>query len=260
MDLLKDYQIDLTGIDGSRLPEDRIKTLEKLLKHTFGDSVEVEYLEQMRSKKNVVLLLNIHTTPPSHLAPLMAKLFVSDTFEIEKQILESCHQNGLSVPEVISAEDGVILMYFLRGEPLVDRINRTFEPSLIDELAIWYHKFHESLSSIKGDPRLRNFLLCEDVLYGLDFEESKTGHWILDIAGASASLLDTNPINDPRKRSMVWQLLEKYLSLRNEERTAEIDQLFVETIVDVLTQTAEWRKDDQIRLLAEIIGADGIQI
>ena len=248
MDLLKDYQIDLTGIDGSKLSEDRIHTLEKLLKTVYGDSVQVEYLEQMKSKKNVVLLLNIHTTPPSHLAPLIAKLFISDTFEIEKQILESCHQNGLSVPEVISAEDGVILMYFLQGEPLVDRINRTFESNLIDELAIWYHKFHESLNSIKGDPRLRNFLLCDDTLYGLDFEEAKTGHWILDIAGVSASLLDTNPINDSRKRAMVWQLLEKYLSLRNEERTIELDQLFIETIADALTQTAEWRKDDRIRL------------
>jgi len=252
--------MDLTGIDGLKLPEDRIRTLEKLLKTVYGDSVQVEYLEQMKSKKNVVLLLNIHTTPPSHLAPLIAKLFISETFEIEKQILESCQQNGLSVPEIIGAENGVILMYFLRGEPLVDLINRTFEPSLIDELAIWYHKFHESFNSIKGDPRLRNFLLCDDTLYGLDFEEAKPGHWILDIAGASASLLDTNPINDSRKRAMVWQLLEKYLSLTNEERTVEIDLLFVKTIADVLTQTAEWRKDDQIRMLADNIRTDGIQI
>ena len=185
-------------------------------------------------------------------------MYVTNSFAKERQLLEISFQNSLSVPEIVFAEDGVILMYFLRGEPLVDTINRTFDLHLIDKLAKWYHKFHTTHNVTKGDPRLRNFLVCDETLFGLDLEEASSGHWILDIAGISASLLDTDPVFDKRKIALAWHLLEKYLELIGEEQSNEIDTLFVKTLADTLIQTAHWRKDDQIRKFAEKIRIDGL--
>ena len=199
MDLLKNLSRNLVGIDNKPLDPTRIGILESLLKQTYGEQVQIGYYERLRSKKNVVLLMNLRTEPVSHLAPVIAKLYISDTFEKEKQVLEYSLHNGLIVPDIIAAERGVLLMYHLRGEPLVDVINKSFDPSLIDKLAKWYYQFHSLHHLIKGDPRLRNFILSDDILYGLDFEETSDGHWMSDIAGISASLLDTDPIYDERK-------------------------------------------------------------
>lgn len=258
MELIRKIAVDFVGIDGQKLSSERVCTLERILKQTYGVNVRIEYAERMRSKKNVVLLLNLHTDPISHQAPLIAKMYITNTFDKERQLLEDSFHNGLSVPEIVSAEDGVILMYFLRGEPLVDTINRTFDSFLIDKLATWYHDFHSIHNVTKGDPRLRNFLVCDETLFGLDLEEASSGHWMLDIAGISASLLDTDPVFDKRKIVLSWHLLEKYLELIGEERSDEIDTFFVKTMADTLVQTANWRKDKQIRNFAEKIRMEGL--
>ena len=258
MELIRKITDDFVGIDGQKLPSERIPTLERILKQTYGDNVRIEYAERMRSKKNVVLLMNLQTEPISHQAPLIAKMYVTNSFAKERQLLEISFQNSLSVPEIVFAEDGIILMYFLRGEPLVDTINRTFDLRLIDKLAKWYHKFHSIHHKTKGDPRLRNFLVCDETLFGLDLEEASSGHWMFDIAGVSASLLDTDPVFDKRKITLTWHLLEKYLELIGEERSDEIDTFFVKTMADALVQTAHWRKDNQIRIIAEKIRTEGL--
>ncbi|MHA1636606.1 MAG: hypothetical protein ACTSUB_01205 [Candidatus Thorarchaeota archaeon] len=258
MELIRKITDDFVGIDGQKLPSERVPTLERILKQTYGDNVRIEYAKRLRSKKNAVLLLNLQTDPISHQAPLIAKMYVADTFDKERQLLEDSLKNGLRVPEIVSAEAGVILMYFLHGEPLVDTINRTFDSELIDKLANWYHEFHAAHNITKGDPRLRNFLVCDEILFGLDLEEAIAGHWMVDIAGAGASLLDTDPVFDKRKIALTWHLLEKYLELIGEERSDEIDTLFVKTLADTLVQTAHWRKDNRIRNFAEKIRIEGL--
>jgi tRNA A-37 threonylcarbamoyl transferase component Bud32 len=150
-------------------------------------------------------------------------------------------------------------MEFISGEPFVDRINRTFEPHLIDQLAEWYYNYHRVHGQIKGDPRLRNFIIHNDKIFGVDFEESREDSWMVDIAGVCASLLDTNPIFDLRKRKLCWRLLEKYLSfyaVRPGGETVSTD--FVATIADTLKQTSQWRDDKTILELSERIQAEGL--
>jgi hypothetical protein len=92
----------------------------------------------------------------------------------------------------------------------------------------------------------------------VDYEESRPDSWILDIGGTAASLLDTNPIFDVRKRKMCWDLLETYLDLIGEKRTSEIENEFNETVADTLRQTAIWRKNDKIMSISETIRENGI--
>lgn len=98
------------------------------------------------------------------------------------------------------------------------------------------------------------------MIFGLDFEESREDHWMLDIAGIAASMLDTDPIFDVRKRALAWNLFDHYLSLRNLKRTSKVEKLFLKTIADVLAQTADWRNDDRIMQISNQIRQEGLVI
>ncbi|MBN2228154.1 MAG: hypothetical protein JW779_01090 [Candidatus Thorarchaeota archaeon] len=257
MDLMRWFDGLPVGLDGNQLQPEKVDTLALILSKRYGEGTIVESVSRLRSKKNLVLHLIIKCNDSKHIN-LVAKLFISGKYDTELTLLKSSFQQGLTVPEVLAAQDGVILMTHISGEILVDRINHTFEPQLIDTLAKWYYKYHTIHKQIKGDPRLRNFICHGDGIYGVDFEESRVGHWTLDIGGVSASLLDTDPIFDQRKRTLSWRLFDSYLSLIGETRTAVLEKMFTTAIADSLKQTSIWRNDRNIFELSERIRNEGL--
>ncbi|MHA1909872.1 MAG: hypothetical protein ACW98Y_21445 [Candidatus Thorarchaeota archaeon] len=252
---MRDILHELVGIDGAKLDPNRVSILEEMLSDRYGSNAQPTLVKRFKSRKNIVVHLQI--SPKHNPVDVVAKLFVTEFFEKEVEIMRISQRSNLSVPDVIEAKDGVLLMSYIPGETLVDRINRTFDADLIDNLAFWYYKYHNIHGAIKGDPRLRNFVCNNGTIYGVDFEESRSDHWVHDIAGISASLLDTNPIFDRRKRALSWRLLESYLSHIDEVRNKETDNLFTKTVSKVLTKTARWRKDDNLLSLAESILHNG---
>jgi tRNA A-37 threonylcarbamoyl transferase component Bud32 len=260
MDLSKWFPIVPTGVDKTKLNPERITTLEDILIECYSPDVFLLSLERLKSRKNIVVHLTIRSKKLSKPLEVVAKMFVVDKFDIELRILNSSWEKFLAVPKVIEARDGVILMDYISGEPLVDVLNRTFELLLIDKLAEWYYNYHRAHDMIKGDPRLRNFIYSNKQIYGVDYEESRPDSWILDIGGTAASLLDTDPIFDVRKRKMCWTLLDTYLNLIGEKRTSEIENEFNETVAETLKQTAIWREDDRIMSISETIREKGIPI
>jgi tRNA A-37 threonylcarbamoyl transferase component Bud32 len=246
-----------TGIDGKPLPPERIGTLEEILHKRFGRESSIEAVNQLKSKKNTVVALKIQTQTSKSLM-VVAKMFIAGRFENELAILQASWSSGLSVPKVIDAHDGVILMEFIPGDIFVDRINQTFDSNLMVRLAEWYSIYHRVHRLIKGDPRLRNFIIHNDKIIGVDFEESQQGHWMIDIAGVCASLLDTNPIFDEQKRKLCWLFLEQYLSFSNIQQNEALNTHFLSTLADTLEQTAQWRNDETILKLSEKIRAEGL--
>ncbi len=257
MDISKWFPSLPTGVDGKKLRPERINTLQEILSEEFGENATVMSVERLRSKKNIVLHLKIYDEDS---VDVVAKLFVVDKFDIELQILKSSWEKSLAVPKVINADKGVILMDFIPGDLLVDSLNRTFEPEFVEMLAKWYYNYHMAHDKIKGDPRLRNFIHHNGQIYGVDFEESHPADWMHDIGGTAASLLDTNPIFDVRKRRLCWHFLERYLILIGKNRTEKIDQKFIENVADTLKQTSTWRNDDSIKTLSENVRQNGIPI
>lgn len=241
------------GKDGTALDSGLVDVLEHLLRELFGENTSPKIIERFRSKKNIVLHLHI----PESNQDLVAKLFITDTFEKEIRILDKSEKHGLSVPKIINSQDNVLLLSFIPGITLVDIVNQTFNQSIIHSLAEWYYLFHSVHSQIKGDPRLRNFIIDNQIIFGLDFEEVRDDHWILDIAGIAASLFDTDPIFDKRKQALAWDFLEKYLSLKHSQRDSAIDQLYTETIVEILKQTSQLRNDPRILDVANTITKNG---
>jgi tRNA A-37 threonylcarbamoyl transferase component Bud32 len=215
---------------------------------------------RLKSKKNVVLHLRTKPGGRSGTTNFVAKLFVADTFQTEVDVLHLCERGAVPVPKVIVAREGVILMEYITGENLISHLNRTFSDSAVRGMANWYLTFHSATNLVKGDSVLRNFIIHRGSLTGVDFEESHRGHWIEDIAGSAASLLDTDPVFDARKRVLAWVLLEEYLRLSGEERTSDIERQFTTAIADSLCCTARWRGSSEILMLSEFIRNNGIPI
>ncbi len=257
MNLTKWFAETPKGIDGKSLPIQRIHTLEDIILDRFGKDVTITSVNRLRSKKNSVFHLKL-LDQSSEEIDVVAKMFIEGKYENELTILSTSYTHGLSVPQILDARENVILMIFIPGEVIVDRINRTFEPKIIEQLAEWYFKFHSLYRQVKADPRLRNFIYHDEQIFGVDFEESHPGHWMIDIGGVCASLLDTNPIFDSRKRVLSWHLLDTYLSYLGEERTPSIEALFITTIADTLKQTSIWRDDATILELSERIRQEGL--
>ena len=255
MDALDELSGKLHGLDGQVLEVERVKTLRELIDEHTRRPDRVTDVGRLRSKKNVVLRLTLSSGEK-----LIGKLFVTDRFELEHGLLLSCHTAGLPVPEVYGARNGVILMKYISGEPLVDVLNRTLENRYVAMLAQWYYDFHKITGMVKGDSRLRNFIVAGDILWGLDFEEAHEGPWILDISGVAASILDTNPIFAPEKQKMVWLLLDEYLDLMGQPRTETTEERFQSVIADALAETAVWRSDKRIKTLSERVRYEGIPI
>lgn len=258
MDLSKWFQSVAIGANETTLNPERINTLEEILVENYGHKVSILSLELLKSRKNIVVHLEIVNEEQAAPIGVVAKMFVADKFDIESRILKSSWEKSLAVPEVIEARDGVILMNYISGEPLVDVLNRTFEQSLIDILAEWYYNYHNAHDMIKGDPRLRNFIYDNGRIYGVDYEETRPGPWVLDIGGTAASMLDTNPIFDIRKQKLCWALLGTYLDLIGEEKNSEIENEFNETVADILEQTAIRRNNAEIMSISENVRQNGI--
>ncbi|TFF93559.1 hypothetical protein EU546_06050 [Candidatus Thorarchaeota archaeon] len=258
MNLKEWVDSDLRGLDGTPLPDDRLPTLQGLLL-CLNSELSVKSVERLRSRKNVVLGINTLSANNTE-QKYVAKLFVTSHFEKELGIIRNCLRHGLRVPEIVEADSGVCLMSFIDGVPLVDRINEAFDDSLVTMIAAWYYEFHQKIGITKGDPRLRNFILSHEDLYGLDFEEATEGHWMTDIAGIAASILDTNPIFHKKKRQLVWMLLEEYLNLLGQSRNTETDTRFVTMVANALEETAKHRNDERIMEVCRSIRARGISL
>ncbi|NWF95408.1 MAG: hypothetical protein HXY34_04645 [Candidatus Thorarchaeota archaeon] len=183
-----------------------------------------------------------------------------ERFTVEEWALAVCSSSGIEVPHVIESKDNVILMEYVPGDVLVDVVNSTFDPHLIDQLADWYVRFHRVTGLLKGDPQLRNFVVSDGVVIGLDFEEARPGNWLADISGIGASLLDTDPIFDHRKRSLSWRLLDRYLKAIGQTRTPEIERLYIDCIADWLVETYRWRGDTRILNLSEEVRQNGLPV
>lgn len=258
MHLLNGFSNEWKGLDGLPLPHARLSALHSLLIQTFGTDTEVKFHSRLQSKKNVVIRLTMLSRGETVEHPLVAKMFIADTYDREVNMLRLCMRGHVRVPEVLAANDGVILMRYVPGENLVDSVNRTFSKRTVEQIANWYYGFHVLTQSIKGDPILRNFISTKAGIVGLDFEDAGPGPWVRDIGGICASMLDTRPVFDARKQALAWHLLEAYLHLRGDSTNPETERMFIDEVAGALGRTADRRKDPELLKLSQRVRDSGI--
>ncbi len=140
----------------------------------------------------------------------------------EKKWLEilAGSESPVHVPKILLAQDDILVLEYLPGDNLCDVLNVTIDQSLAVLLGQWLAHFHNHFSKgsgsstlLKGDVRLRNFIVQEGVLYGVDFESCHHGPFHEDVVEASAAILDTSPgIEDPLFVPVKLVLLQSFLS------------------------------------------------
>jgi len=179
-------------------------------------------LAQFQSKKNIVIHLTFIRKTELLPKEIVIKIFRNNNADIEHDILKQLYNQELQVPKIIFFKDPYLILEKIEGFNLCDFINyRLYRVAdldsldtksknellmCIESLARWLSKLHtnniiedkeHSHTKVlnKGDTRLRDFIynLSDNMMFGLDFEDSYEGHHIDDIAWICCSLLDTNP-------------------------------------------------------------------
>ena len=147
------------------------------------------------SKKNQVTLLKI-TAADGSTRPVIAKMFCWGEIAHEAGILEHASALRLKVPAILGRYRNILFMQYLKGPTLNSLLARRPDaaPDLLAGLGSWLARWHRSFPApgaavlLKGDLRLQNFIVKNASVYGIDFEESRWGHPLEDLAEISATL------------------------------------------------------------------------
>lgn len=176
--------------------------------------------EKFHSKKNTVAYVTIDGKPR------ILKWFVPG---LKRQMFNEYNilkegASKLNIPTILEKDEknNVLIMSYIIGENLCDIINdekTTFNEKnrLIILLADWFFNFHNHFKTedqfrIRGDCNLRNFILS-DRIWGVDFEESRLGMVVEDIAGMCSSILSTDPMFNSEKFKLCKNFIDSYTNL-----------------------------------------------
>jgi tRNA A-37 threonylcarbamoyl transferase component Bud32 len=205
---------------------------------------------KLKSKKNTVAYVTINNKPR------VLKWFVPG-FKRQMKIENDTIKKGsskLNIPSVyeMDKKNNVLIMNYITGENLCDIINDD-KTTLVEKerlmilLSKWFFDFHNFYKKddefqIHGDSTLRNFIFT-DRIWGLDFEESRIGKIVEDIAGMCSSILSTDPMFTPEKFQLCKTFVDSYTKLAP-GRILNVD----DEIAYALLEKIQWRSDDEEKL------------
>ncbi len=203
--------------------------------------------KELKSKKNTVAYVTIDNNPR------VLKWFVPGLkrqMNIEYSILKKGSKK-LNIPAALEMDEknNVLITNYINGENLCDIINnedvkQVEKQRIVSLLADWFNDFHNFFKkdkeyTIRGDSTLRNFVLT-DKIWGLDFEESRMGKPVEDLAGICASILSTEPMFTKEKFTLCKILLDRY----NELAPGRVINVNDE-IAYALLENIQWRPADE---------------
>jgi len=220
--------------------------------------------QKFKSKKNTVAYATLDDKPR------VLKWFVpgkKKQMDTEVSVIKK-GSSKLNIPIIhdIDKKNYVLIMNYIVGENLCDIINDkeisfNEKQRLIVLLSQWFFDFHNHFKQnekifIHGDPSLRNFIFS-DRIWGVDFEESRIGKPVEDVAGMCASVLSTEPMFNSEKFTLCNIFIENYLTLapgRIIDTDNEISYFLLEKI--------QWRPNDEeiLRKYSKLIREKGLNI
>jgi len=218
--------------------------------------------QQFESKKNTVAYVTMKNKPR------VLKWFVPGfrrQMEVEHSVLKE-GSSELNIPHLYDMDDknNVLVTSYIIGENLCDVVND--EKTSVDEkkrlmvlLAEWYARFHSFFKTkegfrIRGDSILRNFVLS-DKIWGVDFEESRMGKPVEDIAGMCSSILSTDPMFTKEKFKLCMVFIDSYKKSVDWSLGNVSDEISY-----ALLEKIQWRPDDeeQLRKYSRLIKERGM--
>jgi tRNA A-37 threonylcarbamoyl transferase component Bud32 len=112
---------------------------------------------------------------------------------MEAEILFRLYETGVSVPRVLKQRHNEIIVEYVPGETIPDFLERmvmerdeTLLLQTAQRLFLWFKKFYEAVGyeqtgEIRGDVNGRNFIIAENRVVSVDFEERAFGKAEQDI-------------------------------------------------------------------------------
>ncbi|MHC1604997.1 MAG: BUD32 family EKC/KEOPS complex subunit [Candidatus Methanofastidiosia archaeon] len=163
-------------------------------------------VKKFKSRKNNVFLIEKDNKF------FIYKRYATGEKKTEWQILKLCKKNNVPVPEPIEHGKDFILLEYLNGQNMADM--QKISQITCGDLAHWLFSFHEVFpSKMRGDAILRNFILFDKHIFGIDFEETGDGDRLKDISMLCASILTHDPIFTSERFICVSLVIEEYEKL-----------------------------------------------
>lgn len=188
--------------------------------------------------------------------PRILKWFVpglKQNMEVEYNVLKKGFSDLLiPAPFEMDSENNVLVMSYIIGKNICEILNdadTSFEEKqkVVEQLADWFVRFHtffekEGGFRIRGDATLRNFILSKNQIWGVDFEESRSGKPSEDLATLCVSLLSTDPMFTDEK----FRLCQKFLDTYRRSVKWTVENINAE-IAYAMLERIQWRpKDEEI--------------
>jgi RIO-like serine/threonine protein kinase len=140
--------------------------------------------------------------------------------EREVEFLKILGNNNVAVPKVIKIEGNILCLEYITGKPLPDFMmehDAIYRCGKVAEiLAIWLESYyvavnHDTTSIIRGDVNGRNFLVVNDRIVGVDFEELIFGRKESDFGRLLAYIATYNYDDTKVQRTMEEKLTESFI-------------------------------------------------
>lgn len=141
----------------------------------------------------------------------------------EYNVLKLLYDNNVNVPKIISSNNDTIIMEDLGDLTLLEWLIReeknksyNYHKTIID-LYNFFQEFYKTTKCALGeqyilkDVNLRNFIIKNDVIYGLDFELCEEGSIVSDIGSLVAYIITYSPVGSDWKYKFVNDLIHIFL-------------------------------------------------
>lgn len=167
----------------------------------------------------------------------ISKNFVSiDSFEHECEVLNVLKKAGVNVPNIIKIHEQQLLLEDLGDFTLLswyenlEKQNSCDYENILYELCLWLKSFyiatksHYNNSYIISDVNMRNFMIKNNKIFGIDFEQSCFGGIEEDAGKLSAYALTYNPAMTE------WKLRfrDKFIKILSKELFINVDLIINE--------------------------------
>lgn len=185
---------------------------------------------KLRSKRN-----NVFRIVEDEGIYILKKFENHENYIREKEVLSILKKAGINVPSIIKAEENYLYLEDLGEVNFLEwyeeqEKNNALDISMVYELCSWFKDFYSAVFEfykkqfILYDVNFKNFIICDNKVYGIDFEQVKPGHIEEDAGRLSAFALTYNPSMTEWKmdfRNILINILSNELNIEKEKIISE---------------------------------------
>ena len=154
---------------------------------------------KLRSKRN-----NVFRIVEDEGIYILKKFENHENYIREKEVLSILKKAGINVPSIIKAEENYLYLEDLGEVNFLEwyeeqEKNNALDISMVYNLCSWFKDFYSAVFEfykkqfILYDVNFKNFIICDNKVYGIDFEQVRPGHIEEDAGRLVAFGLTYNP-------------------------------------------------------------------